>query len=583
MKQMMALISVTTVFKVTVALLDKGRYLAAEKLKEGDVTDQQFRSFIVRELDDIRSKLDGMARKDLVASLSFFKEGLVYLYKVLDMKSGEKDSTATVTTQVAVGTKEEEVEFILQSSAACMKTVLTKEMTNFMVQLTEQDISATTTLSDAKERFKDARRKATEAFCNEALNTSDRILAMQYRVMATLLEKVDNPAEALATCRLCLEELHSMPAVQKCFNIQLKQGFKSWFNKTERKEIISSVCRINRVIFDIRRIVGPSKGEEFSIWPCVDIGGEHVDPVCDQRVVGLSHKLEMGQFCEPPWSFGQEGEDDHKLRSPCCIATNSDGQFIVVDQVHRDMKVFDKSGNYLTSSCLPFDGPSKLIVKGIATDQADNTYLLISWYIQRDLNISSLVCVFDKHANLNRKFNLKEGCRGFLITVNNNNVFIVMERSQDMHVYDTNGQFAHSFGKQILKHSCDITAANDGCVMVLEYDYCVHLFSAKGDHLARFVMDKSTCKPHHPRFMAFLRDTGHAVVLSVEYNHFSGVKYPRMLHVYTEHGEFVRSIHLDAESMSVRIDSRGITMTKDGRVTMCVFEQSINKHKVYIL
>lgn len=578
----MVLLSVTTVFKVTIALLDKGRHLAAEKLKDGDVTDQQFRNFIVREIDDIKSKLDGISRKDLVASISFFKEGLVYLYKVLDIKNGDEEGTTTRTTaKGAVATEGEKVEVILQSSEACMKTVfLANEMTNFMIQLTDQDVLATRALSDAKDRFKDARRKATEAFSNEALNTADRILAMQYRVMATLLEKVDNPAEALAACKLCLEELHSMTVVQKSFSVQLKQGFKSWFHKVERKEIIGSVCRINRVIFDIRRLVGPSEGEEFSIWPCIDIGGEKVDPVCDQRLVGSSHKLGIEYVCVAPWSFGQEGEEQHKLKSPRCIASNTEGQFIVVDHGDRDVKVFDKSGQYLTSTCLPINDTNRFIIQGITTDQEDNMYLLVSWYIQRELG--SLVCVFDKHAKLNHKFNLKEGCRGFLITVNiNDRVIVAVEKSQHMQVYDTKGQFVQSFGEKILKHPCDMTSASDGCVMVLEHDYCVHIFSANGDHLSRFTLNES--KPHHPRFIAFFRATEHALVLSVEYSHDSGVKYPRTLHVYTKHGQCVRNIHLDKESMTIRIDSRGMTVTNDGRLAMCVFEESVNKSKVYIL
>jgi len=53
---------VAAVFKATIGLLvTKGRNLAADKLKDGDVTDEQFRSFIVREIDDIKSKLDGLA------------------------------------------------------------------------------------------------------------------------------------------------------------------------------------------------------------------------------------------------------------------------------------------------------------------------------------------------------------------------------------------------------------------------------------------------------------------------------------------------------------------------------------------
>ena len=53
---------ITTVFKATIGLLvNKGRDVAAERLKDGDVTDQKFLGLIVREIDDIKSKLDGLA------------------------------------------------------------------------------------------------------------------------------------------------------------------------------------------------------------------------------------------------------------------------------------------------------------------------------------------------------------------------------------------------------------------------------------------------------------------------------------------------------------------------------------------
>ena len=75
---------VTAVLNATVGLLlKKGRDCLAKKLQEGDVTDEQFRNMIVRELDDIKSKLHGLARKDLLTSISFFEEGIVFLSKVL--------------------------------------------------------------------------------------------------------------------------------------------------------------------------------------------------------------------------------------------------------------------------------------------------------------------------------------------------------------------------------------------------------------------------------------------------------------------------------------------------------------------
>ena len=62
---------VATVLKGTIGLLIKrGLKSASEKLKDGDVTDQQLRSWIMDEIDDVKSKLDAMARKDLGASIS---------------------------------------------------------------------------------------------------------------------------------------------------------------------------------------------------------------------------------------------------------------------------------------------------------------------------------------------------------------------------------------------------------------------------------------------------------------------------------------------------------------------------------
>ena len=47
----------TAVFKVTIGLLvDKGGDKAAEKLTDGDITDQKFCELIVRETYDIKSK-----------------------------------------------------------------------------------------------------------------------------------------------------------------------------------------------------------------------------------------------------------------------------------------------------------------------------------------------------------------------------------------------------------------------------------------------------------------------------------------------------------------------------------------------
>ena len=71
---------VTTVLKDTPRfLIKKGRKAAVERLDDGDVTNEKLKNWIVDEIDSVNAKLDAMAKKDLGASISFFREGLVFI------------------------------------------------------------------------------------------------------------------------------------------------------------------------------------------------------------------------------------------------------------------------------------------------------------------------------------------------------------------------------------------------------------------------------------------------------------------------------------------------------------------------
>ena len=163
--------------------MNKGRGAVAEKLKEGDVTDQKIRGLIVSEIQDIKSKLDGLARKDLLAAIDVFEVGLGYLYQAVDAKSN------SATTPERKGRIKEENcdEPSPPSPAAAVNTVsLASGMRN--IELSELDETTKSALSYAAKRFEMAREKATEASNNEALSTIDRVTAIRYRVMATMLE-----------------------------------------------------------------------------------------------------------------------------------------------------------------------------------------------------------------------------------------------------------------------------------------------------------------------------------------------------------------------------------------------------------
>ena len=127
-------------------------------------------------------------------------------------------------------------------------------------------------------------------------------------------------------------------------------------------------------------------------------------------------------------------------------------------------------------------------------------------------------------------------------------------------MYDTDGRFVRSFGEEALEHPLDITAANDGRVMVVEgFGSCVHIFSEDGDYLEKFELQER----HYFPCIAFHRASEHVVITANQ-------KRPgelRILHVviFTKDGEFVRSTEYEGGFWSCRV-----TVTKDGRIAVLV-------------
>ena len=546
----------TSVFKVTIGLLvNKGRDRAAEKLKDGDVIDQKFRGLIVREMDDIKSKLDGLSKKDLGASISSFKEGIVLLYEVFNKARIRNEYGREAAT----------------GQAACAEVfTLAEEMT--MLELTDLDKPAKRKLSSAKERFKHAREKASEAFNNEALKLSDRILAMQYRVMATILEKVDNPEDALAPCGVCIEELNSLSAVQSSFDVQLKKGIqaaRSLVGKDERRKIISSVCQVNRVMYDVAQTVGT----DSILWTSyVDIGEEKVDPLRDRRVAKVLHKQNM-EHCHVPWSFGQEGEEEHKLKNPGGIATNSSGQFIVGDI--NEVKMFDSNGQFIKHFSLPNDDvETELFIYDVATDNKDNIYVLVECKKKTESG-ELVVYEFSNTADLHHKFPVRGEGWDRRLTVTNSKVLVLSGSS--VAVYDTDGLYVRSFGEGTLKIADDITAANDGRVMVVDEigndDSCVRIFSEDGDYLDKLKLQGRDDFFRVPR-IAFHQLTESVVI--------AGLKKEELVvdvEIFTKDGEFVRSTQIHEEGNHY---IQGMTVTRDGRIAVLLGDID-DKFKVLVI
>ena len=559
---------ITVVFKATVGwLVDKGRDEAAKKLKDGDVTDQQFRGIIMREIDDMKSKLDGLSRKDLLASIGFFKEGIELLYEVFEEKRSRSEYGADT------------------AQAACAEAVSLAEGMKHL-ELTE---SATRKLSNAKKRFKRARERATDAFSNEALSPNDRILAMQYRVMATVLETIDHPADAVTPCKVCIEELNGLPVVQRSFQEQLRTGImavKSLFNKEERRKVISGVCLVNRVVYDVTQTAHvkepftnePFAKELFPPLPMIDTGKEKVDLLRDRRVTKILCKQGM-ENCSVTWILGSDGEERYGLNT--AIATNSSGQYIAADSAST-IKVYDSSGKFVQCFRLPpliDDSGKELLIKSydvqLATDMNDNIYVLVEGISGED---PYCIFKFNKTADHHHKFRVRTmGYKFHLckLSVSDSGKVMVLKsnlvKTDIVDVYETDGLFVCSFGEQILTNSSDITTVSDGRVMVVkELSSCVHIFSEQGDHLNTFDLQISMV---HSR-IAFHRASQHVVVGGKDYN-------PDILHIeiYTKDGEFVRSTSIN---MGQYLPLLGMAVTTEGRIAVATLFAGLGRKVIII-
>ena len=186
-------------------------------------------------------------------------------------------------------------------------------------------IVTTSFIDEAKERFKDARKKAGSAFANEAMKTIDAILATSIMVLSQMLE-TDDLAMAYQLCLVYLEQLHSHKDVKKSFEdefryIEARGKVQFWpvFGSIDARKILWCVCSLNRFVFDMAKETGDAKRspELFKAWPFVKPTNhqKEIDPLRDPRLVAI-FKLENRPFSIAPSLFDQNDAEESRPQSP---------------------------------------------------------------------------------------------------------------------------------------------------------------------------------------------------------------------------------------------------------------------------
>ena len=564
---------ITSVFSATIGwLVNKGRDVTAERLKEGDVADQKIRDLIVREVEDIKSKLDGLSRKDLLVAVDSFKIGIRYLFEAFDVKPSGQASVGITDENLS----EHDVE------EAIKKVSVAAEIGKFE----KMDFNETmkNNFFQAKKRFEMAREKATEASNNEALKIFDRITAIRYRVMATVLESVVETVgaegdmspsslktalnNALPECEECLHKLHSLPAVQDNFKVELGEGFlnvRGRYGKEERRKIISTVCQVNRAIYNATRAVG----RDALVWPFVDTGEDKVDPLRDGRISKVLRKVNM-EHCCLLWSFGQE-----KSWWRFCIATNMKGQLLIGDYWNETVMVFDSNGKF-HFSCNPQtdDTYTNLHILDVAAGEDEKIYILVTLEKPGAENRRE-VQVFNETADLEYKFPVTRSGNKYLdfdkLTVSSGKqgskilLKTAMWEPLDgdvVDVHEPSGEFVCSF--EVFKIGIDISATRDGRVMIVDSFYqSVYVFDMEGHQLGKFDIKSDgdfyyriACHPsgEHVVLAGDERGTGRTT-----------------LAIHTVNGEFVRRIQLDKARILW-----GMTVTVEGHIAVAFEDKDYN-------
>ena len=562
---------VTSVFNATIGwLVNKGRDVTAERLKEGNVADQKIRDLIVREVEDIKSKLEGLPRKDLLTAVDSFQTGIRYLFEAFDVKPSSQANVGITDENLSEHDLEEAMKTV--SVAAEMGKLEKKDfnetMKNFFFQ--------------AKKRFETARNEATKASNNEALKIFDRITAIRYRVMATVLESVVETVgtagdmspsslktaltNALPECEECLQKLHSFPAVQDNFKVELDEAalnFRGRVGKDERRKIISTVCQINRAIYNATRAVG----RDALVWPFVDTGEDKVDPLRDGRISKVLHKVKM-EHCSLLWSFGQQGEEEHKLKNPRGIATNHRGQFLIADNGDKTVKVFDSNGKFdFRFNPQTDDADTKLHTWDVATaDEDDRIYLLVGLKKPgaEEWERESEVQVFNKTGDLQHKFPARRGGWGRLTVTSGKKRGKILLLTHDVDgyvvdVHEASGEFVCSFGGGV-KNAGDITTTCDGRVMIVDWgDHSFYIFDVEGHQLGKFNIKHE--RDVYYRIACHPVSADHVVLADCEQE-----THRLTLAIYTVNGEFVRRIQLDERVFSIG----GITVTVEGHIAVAL-------------
>ena len=551
---------ITSILSSTVGLLwNKARDKTAESLKDGDITDAKLREIVVRELNDIKTKLDGLSRSYLLSSYSFLQEGIQLLNVCL-----EKFEQKAVVNEGNDDRGESDIlnEVLELSQALGKLQIVSKEF------------------ESAMKRFENARNRATDAFCNEGLYIQDRIFAAKLRVVSEILECLDNPDTAASSCLLFLEKLHGLPAVREIFSVYLDRGVKSFFKKTERAENVKSVMMINYVLY---RFVSKFSSKYCSAfaWPTIQLPDRSFYPIWNWQEI--STRKSWGEDLIQPLNPLKLNESIEPLKS----AINSRGEIVSINLVSGDMTVISRTGT--TKLSFPTEDKETRVIErevlAIGINEENDVYLVVFEKTSENVDGHVALYMLDEHctrvkhkSTLQFLSKLSEfRFKSVKMGINkNNNIVITPALRDDDYVYicDNTGQLKHKFVWEGSKHErgdkmISISDKNEEVILAAMFGNNVDLYTEEG----KLKMTLKLPADHQVHGVAFHFIVRKIIVLSRlgDYPNLDDDSF--FLHCYSETGKLENSTFLCKKRISCFLEF-AMTSHPSGPVAV-VGEESI--------
>ena len=251
---------------------------------------------------------------------------------------------------------------------------------------------------------------------------------------------------------------------------------------------------------------------------------------------------------EPILTAGKSGEGNKELAAAGLFLHEDTQQIYIADFGNNRVQVMSLQGEFITS----FGQDVLLLPWGISVNK-DHIFVT-------DIGHNSLFKFCKNTLELLNSTKGSEelqlsGPRGLCIDTNGD-VFVANFLNYKIFIFSTNLQFKSSFGTHKLDYPQEVKLTPD-CVVVLDWSpKCVHLFSRDGDYLSSCVsqgkeQNSLVCIPEF-----FCLDLSGNILISDRYHN--------CIKIFTQSGEFIRSIGRKGNKKGEFIEPCGVVISKSG-------------------